>query len=152
MSIVIEVDFRDLDKIKQFVSGLEHLDASDLMASIAAEGKYQTERRIGDEKTAPDGTPWTPIKDDDHPILVESGRHLLGYMGWVSTADEARWGSSWEFAHVHQQGAVIPAKAGGKHKGAKATVIPARPFLGLSDDNRTDIGNLITDYFGRLVR
>ena len=41
---------------------------------------------------------------------------------------------------------------GGKPVRAKSVTIPARPFVGLSEDNRAEIDDLITDHFGRILR
>ena len=76
----------------------------------------------------------------------------------MSSADEAVWGAAWEFAHIHQEGAVITAKTaqalhftvGGKSVHAKSVTIPARPFVGISAENAQEIEELVTDHFGRL--
>lgn len=41
---------------------------------------------------------------------------------------------------------------GGSFVLAKQVTIPARPFIGLSDDNRQEIVDLVTDVFGGLIR
>lgn len=160
LGVSITIEGRSLDEAIARVAALVSFDPSDLMASISRVGLRQTRRRVKEEKTAPDGTPWAPIRDDDHPILEESGLHILGRLGATSSADEAEWGCSWEFAHVHQFGAMITAKnaryltfrAGGRWARAKSVTIPARPFVGLSDENRREIDDLVTDHFGRLQR
>lgn len=132
-------------------------DPAPLMEAIAGLGESQTIRRITDEKTAPDGTPWAPNRAGSS-ILMETGQHLLKSVAFYASAEEAVWGASWEFAHVHQEGAVINAKdspyltffAGGAWRSKKSVTIPARPFVGLSDENRAEIEDLVTDHFGRL--
>ncbi|QRE74386.1 phage virion morphogenesis protein [Methylobacterium aquaticum] len=141
------------DRLRQFVS----FDPAPLMEEIAALGESQTRRRISEEKTAPDGTPWEPNRNGT-PILTETGQHLLASVAFYASSEEAVWGAAWEFAHIHQEGAVIAAKnapylvffSGGAWHSAKSVTIPARPFVGLSDDNRAEIEDLVSDHFGRL--
>lgn len=129
-----------------------------LMEEIAALGESQTRRRISEEKSAPDGTPWKPNLAGTS-ILVATGQNLLASVGFTSDADTAEWGAAWEFAHIHQEGATITPKTaqalqfklGGRTVHAKSVTIPARPFVGLSADNRAEIDDLIIDHFGRIV-
>ena len=140
------------------VGELVTFDGAALMESVAALGESQTRRRITDEKTAPDGTPWKPNLEGTS-ILLQSGQNLLASVAFTSTADEAVWGASWEYAHVHQDGIVITPKTaaalrfkvGRKTAHAASVTIPARPFVGLSTENRTEIEELVTDVFGRLA-
>ncbi len=140
------------------VSELVSFDGSALMEEIAALGESQTRRRITDEKTAPDGTAWKPNLEGTS-ILQQTGQNLLASVGFTSTDDEAVWGAAWEYAHVHQDGAVITPKTAavlqfkvkGKTVHAKSVTIPARPFVGLSEENRAEITDLVTDHFGRLA-
>lgn len=140
-------------QLQRFVS----FDPAPLMEEIAALGESQTRRRLTDEKTAPDGTPWPPNRAGT-PILTATGQHLLASVAFYASADEAVWGASWEFAHIHQEGAIITAKnhpyltffAGGAWRSKKSVTIPKREFVGISADNRSEIEDLVTDHFGRL--
>lgn len=158
MSVSIVIDASDMADAMQRLRPLLDFDAEELMTGIAALGESQTRRRITDEKTGPDGTPWPPNAAGT-PILVATGQHLLASVAWRASATEAEWGASWEFAHVHQEGAVIvpkDAKAlmfnlGGRMVAAKRVSIPARPFVGLSPDNEAEILELVTDFLGGLL-
>jgi len=161
--IKITVTADSLDDALRRLIPILHLDEDELLSSIGAIGESQTRRRITDEKTAPDGTAWAP-NHKGTSILLETGNHLLGTIGWVQGADEVEWGSYWEYAHVHQEGAVIkpinakalaiPGSAFGRPLGdtvlVKKAVIPARPFIGLSDDNREEILDIVSDVWGLL--
>lgn len=157
--ISITVDASDLARIDALVSRLSAFDASELMTGVAALGESQTRRRIQEEKTAPDGSAW-PANREGTPILLRSGEHLLGTVAFTASGAEAEWGSSWQHAHVHQNGMVITPKngpqlsfmLGGKLVHAKKVTIPARPFVGISADNAEEIQHLISDVFGGLVR
>lgn len=155
MSVRIEIDASDLLKTMDLVSTLGDFNSAPLMEEIATLGESQTRRRITDEKTAPDGSAW-PDNVEGTPTLHRTGTNLLDSIAFASGEDQAEWGASWEFAHVHQYGAVIKpvnAKAlrfsiGGKHVSAKQVTIPERPFVGISDDNAEEIRDLVTGFLG----
>lgn len=157
LGVSIQVEARTFAEARRLLDAYVTFDAAPLLEEIAALGESQTRRRISEEKTAPDGTPWAPNRAGT-PILTETGQHLLASLAFHSSGEEAVWGAAWEHAHVHQEGAVITAKsapfltffAGGKFISKKSVTIPARPFVGLSDDNRDEIEDLVTDHFGRL--
>lgn len=159
MSSSIVVDLRDLQIAEDKIAALANVDPSDLMTNIGAIGESQTRRRITDEKTAPDGTPWPPNRAGTS-ILLKTGEHLLGSVAFVPSADEVQWGASWEYAHVHQDGMTIKPKdakrlafmVGNKQVFARQVTIPARPFIGLSDDNRSEISDVVTDWLGSLMQ
>jgi phage gpG-like protein len=41
---------------------------------------------------------------------------------------------------------------GNKQVFARQVTIPPRPFIGLSDDNRTEISDVVTDWLGSLLQ
>lgn len=155
MSVRIEIRADGLEDALKRLLPLLDVDPEELMTGIGAIGESQTRRRIEEEKTAPDGSPWQPNRAGTS-ILLETGEHLLGSIAFTADADEAVWGASWEYAHVHQNGMVItPTSAralrfmsGGAAVFAKKVTIPARPFVGLSDENREEILDLVTDVWG----
>ncbi|EAU40161.1 prophage MuSo2, virion morphogenesis protein, putative [Fulvimarina pelagi HTCC2506] len=155
--IRITVTAEDFDTAIARLKPLLDPDFGELTASIAALGESQTRRRIDTEKTAPDGTPW-PANRAGTPILKQTGRNLLDSVASTSSETSAEWGATWEHAHVHQEGAVIGPKTAKAlvFRGANGTVfarkvtIPARPFVGLSDENRAEMDDLITDFFSGL--
>lgn len=160
VGISITLDASGLDGALKMLEPILEFEGSELMSVIGAIGESQTRRRIAEEKTSPDGAAWAPnLKGTS--ILVETGQHLLYSIAFTSSTDEAVWGSSWEYAHIHQDGATIrpknarylavPAAAFGEGAGvrfAKQVTIPARPFVGLSADNRQEILDVVTDYLG----
>ncbi|MCX5512277.1 phage morphogenesis protein [Kaistia algarum] len=153
--IGLVIDTGALEYATRLVSGLGDFERRDLLSSIGALGESQTRRRIVDEKTGPDGTPWPPNREGT-PILVRSGQHLLASVSWIAGSDEVQWGAGWEYAHVHQDGMTIVPKtaqrlvftSGGKKVHAKKVTIPPRPFVGLSSDNIAEIEELVSDVFG----
>ena len=159
IGVSISVDEKLLQAALNRLDTLVEFNGAALMEEIAELGESQTRRRILDEKTAPDGTPWQPNLAGTS-ILLQSGQNLLASVASSSDDESATWGAAWEFAHIHQEGAVITPKTaqalkftiGGKDVHAKSVTIPARPFVGLSAENRAEIDELITDHFGRILR
>lgn len=157
IGVSIALDQRAFQGALNRLSALVDFSGAALLEEIAALGESQTRRRITDEKTAPDGTPWKPNLAGTS-ILLQSGQNLLASVASSSDDEEAVWGAGWEFAHIHQDGAVITAntaaalsfRVGDRSVHAKSVTIPARPFVGLSAENRAELDELITDHFAQL--
>lgn len=162
IGVSIAVDERAIEDALIRMRPLVDFDAGPLMEEIAALGESQTSRRITDEKTAPDGTPWKPNWNNTS-TLYATGQHLLRSLASYSSGEEAIWGAGWEYAHVHQEGMTIVPRYGEALKFwfakggftqfvvAKHVTVPARPFVGLSAENRAEIEELVSDHFGRLL-
>ncbi|MEO0497878.1 MAG: phage virion morphogenesis protein [Pseudomonadota bacterium] len=154
----IVFDFSELDLAAAQLQPLLDLDGTDdLMTSIGALGESQTRRRITSEKTAPDGSAWAPNLEGNS-ILQRTGQNLLDSITYEADANEARWGATWEHASVHQNGAVIKAKngklafsIGGRSVFTDKVTIPARQFVGISSNNKSEIEDLVTDFVGELT-
>jgi len=155
MSIRVVIEGGDLDQLLTALKPFSEFEPAELMTAVGALGESQTRRRISDEKTSPEGEAWKPNLEGTS-ILLETGSHLLASVAYSASADMAEWGAAWEYAHVHQYGATIKPKEadklvfslGGNTVFAKEVTIPARPFVGLSADNREEIIELVTDFFG----
>lgn len=156
VSITIDVSGLEaaIGKIERFAA----IETGALLTAVGAIGEMQTRRRIESEKTSPDGAPWKPNREGTS-ILLRSGEHLRDSIAYEVAGDLVRWGSSWQFAHVHQNGATIAAKgkalsftSGGRRRYAKKVTIPARPFVGLSAGNGVELERVVTDFLGRLAR
>lgn len=153
--ISITIDASDFDRIFKRLRSIFDFQPDELMTAVGSLGDSQTRRRIEEEKTAPDGTPWKP-NHEGTSILMESGQHLLSSLAWNASSDQAEWGATWEYAHVHQDGmTIVPKEAkalffsvGGKAITAQKVTIPARPFVGISSENEREIVELVTDHFG----
>lgn len=105
----------------------------------------QTKRRIQDEKTAPDGTAWARWSDETasqrkghHSLLLFEGRLRDSVVGQALNGTTVVVGASMIYAAVHQYG----------HTFANGRKVPARPFLGMSDDNADEVVDLILDWAG----
>ena len=156
--IGITIEVRDLAAASALISRFIDIDETALLTTVGAIGEMQTRRRIEEEKTSPDGAAWAPNREGTS-ILLRTGEHLRDTIAHEVGSSEVRWGSSWQYAHVHQDGAVITAKGkrlsflvGGKRRFAQKVTIPARPFVGLSGANGREIEEVVTDWLGRLAR
>lgn len=113
--------------------------ASEALPLIGALIENQTKARIAHEKTSPDGEAWpawseryAASRHHGHSLLQAEG-HLLDSIAWtVEGEDELQVGSNLVYAAIQQFGGTE-----GKARGAAA--IPARAYLGLSDQNISDI-------------
>lgn len=152
-SVIIDVD--GLDEAIMRLRPLTDFEPPVLMEALAAIGESQTRRRIESEKTSPGGEPWVD-NIADTPILRETGRNLLDSIASQASAEMAEWGSAWEYAHVHQDGmTIVPREAdklaftvAGRFVLVDEVTIPARPFVGISDENRQEMLEVITDTLG----
>jgi phage gpG-like protein len=159
IGVKIEVDGADLARVNALVTGLAEFDAAPLVAEICSLGESQTRKRIESGGPGPDGEAW-PANLEGTPILFRTGRHLHDAIASSAGGDAGEWGCAWEFAHVHQEGAVITPQAaerlsfviGGKRVFAKKVTIPARPFVGVSTENAREIEELVTDHLRRLLQ
>jgi phage virion morphogenesis protein len=116
--------------------------AADLMEAGGSVLEGSTRRRIGEEKTAPDGDRWAgwseAYGETRHPgqtLLVSRG-HLLDSIQAIATAREAQVGSNLVYAAIHQFGGADVGKPG----------LPARPYLGVSDADRAELIELAEDF------
>ena len=99
---------------------------------------------------SPDGTPWQPLADwyqaskakNRDKILTLDG-HLGGKLRYQATGQGVEFGSDRPYAAIHQFGGTIrPHKAKAlnvRNRLAKSVTMPARPWLGLSDEDQQRI-------------
>lgn len=140
----IEIRSEGLDalerRIGRLLAGLKQPEP--LLRALAAEGESQTRRRLEVEKRGPDGTPW-PEWSPGYAATRHGGQSLLDARGdlirsLTAFADRqsAGWGTNLVYAATHQFG---------------RDAIPARPFLGVSDENFQDLLAIAEDWLDRLL-
>ena len=118
------------------------------LREIAALGEASTRLRFRLQR-GPDGQRWKPslrAQLTGGSTLTKDG-HLSGSISSNANGDYAEWGVNRIYAAIHQLGGTIKAKAGGALKFflpgggfavVKAVQMPARPYLGASEDDRAD--------------
>lgn len=181
MGISVEVSTRG-EELARYQRLLDTLGRSDhkaeLLDTIGAVAERQTRRRIADEKTSPDGTPWTPWSATyektrhGNQSLLQGDGGLLDSIEYQVQRSKVRIGSALAYAGVHQDGfdgAVrVPAhirritQAFGKalkfpvyqSVGAftRQMAIPQREFLGLSRNNQTELLSVIGDFWQQVMK
>lgn len=152
-------------------AAIEHLsglvdainDPSPLLAELGEYGLRSTRARFKTQ-TAPDGTAWAALqpwyqKDkrrNKNRILTLNG-YLRGQMTWQLVGDRTvEIGSNLPYAAVHQFGATIKPRAAKvlifRGHAAKSVTIPARPYLGLSDEDRSEIVGRTLEWLQRIMK
>lgn len=98
---------------------------------------------------APDGTPWAPLspvtvarKGHSRPLIGES-RRLGTEISYLVLGDGVEVGSPMEYAATQQLGAKKGSFTGGR---APWGDIPARPFLGLSEDDKAAVLDILQEH------
>lgn len=126
-----------------------------------------TRHRI-EQQVTPQGTPFAPLNklyaiDKQGPGILRGPDFQVGLYGSLVVQAEGnvlRWGSNKVYAPVHQFGATIRPKngralsfeMGGRHFLRQSVTIPARPFLGLTTEDRDDIMEELEGFLRRAMR
>lgn len=146
-------------------------DMTELMDNIGAVLVAGAVERISSTNMAPDGAPWPKSLRAQLVGLGEAGENANGITLHDTGAlmrsiteepgpNQVRVGSNMIYAGVHQTGATIRAKsakglrftlANGETVMVGSVTIPARPYLGISEDEKADIEALTADYFNGLL-
>ena len=125
-----------------------------VMQDIAAYGEDSTEKRF-QVGVAPDGTPWKPswrVQERGGKTLIKSG-HLQDISSDHGN-DYAEWGSGLIYALIHQLGGEIRPKnksalffrlPDGSGRSVKKVTIPARPYLGINEQDEANIIDIVLE-------
>jgi phage virion morphogenesis protein len=153
--------------------------AGDVLDVVGAVVESQTRRRLSEEKTSPDGTPWAPLSEDYEDWKKErSSGGILEFEGFLiasitqeNNGKRVRVGSNLAYAATHQFGdsrtvnvrahtRLIKEAFGKPLKfGVYQSVgprklkrnIPARPYLGIGSGDE-GISAALNDYFEALAQ
>lgn len=137
-------------------------DMTDLMGKIGSVLINGARERIGITNVSPDGVAWPQslrAKEDGGPTLHDTGL-LMESINSESAPDHVKVGSNLIYAGVHQSGATITAKNGkglsftlanGEQVVVGSVTIPARPYLGISEEERAQIEDVTIAHFNSLL-
>lgn len=180
MGMSVEVQHTDeLRRYQQLIDTLGNPQLKrELADSIGDVVESQTRRRLRDEKIAPDGTPWpewssayAKTRQGDQALLANS-RDLIDSITFrVSSTERIHVGSTLAYAAVHNDGfdgrVTVSAhvrritKAFGRalkspvnanvRSFTRAMHIPQREYLGLSQDNQTELLGIIGDFWQEVL-
>ena len=141
--VALTYDVSQLDVAASVLNGISGLiEPATITNTVAAVIESQTRRRIQDEKTAPDGTPWAQwspgYAETRHSgqSLLQGEGDLLDTIFGEQRGDDAVVGSPLVYAAIQQHGGAEVGKP----------ELPARPFLGVSDDNAREIEDVVITY------
>jgi len=104
-----------------------------------------TQQRFSDQ-VDPDGRPWKPLSDEyrrrkKHPKILTETTNLRGRIVWQLVLGGVEVGTDVVYAAIHQ--------FGGRAGRELAAEIPARPYLGISAQDRDDIREIILSHILR---
>ena len=133
-------------------------DLAPVLADIGAELESSTVKRFI-SNVGPDGVPWSPsarAKAEGTPTLVQHG-HLRDSIHYEVAGDAVEVGSNLIYAGIHQVGGTISAKgealaftlANGAFVMTKSVTIPARPYLGMSDNDNATVLDIVGEHLAR---
>lgn len=169
----------ELERYQRLIENLgDPKHKAELLDTLGAVVESQTRRRIADEKTAPDGSPWPDWSDDyaksrhGNQSMLQGEGDLLDSIQYIVQKNQVRIGSPLAYARVHQEGfsgAVqvdahvrLITQAFGKalrfpvyqnvNAHSRLMNIPQREFLGLSRDNQTEVYAVIGDFWQELTK
>lgn len=149
----VEVDDREvLAELHRLIDAGESLDEP--LRDIGEALLHSTLERWSREE-APDGAPWAPLSDRyarrkarrrPNAGLLVYDDELRGTLRYQVEGDELALGTDRPYGRIHQLGG-LPGMAPGP------AAIPARPYLGFSDDDRREILEIFRDHLlGRPAR
>ncbi len=153
--ILVEVDHADLKASMTRLAGAVE-DPTPVLKGVGELLRNSAADRFG-AQAGPDGAPWAPLQDwykktktqNQDKILTLSGM-LAKTLAFQVEGDEVLVGSGLEYAAIHQFGGTIRPKKGralsvGGRSVSKVT-IPARPFLGVSEEDIGEVESLVSEY------
>ena len=127
-----------------------------LMESIGEALVSGTLKRF-DAEEYPQGNKWEPsgrASEEGGQTLTDTGR-LRRSIDYAATAGKVMVGSNLAYARIHQEGGIITPKnakklvftgRGGKKVAVDKVTIPARPYLGVSEEDMDDVKAAMTDF------
>jgi phage virion morphogenesis protein len=159
-AVRVEVDLKGLAKTEEGLADIlgRLKNKRELMARIGQYMVRSTQMRINKTKLDPDGVPWAPLTQATEEIKARDGVHPQDilfhwgtlansiYVKWTTdsttevTANTTRYGASKNYAPYMQYGV---GRTGGRIKGKS---IPARPFMGISEQNKKIIMKMVNSY------
>lgn len=133
----LELSWAGDQALQEKLRGLSNAKLDDLLATLGGELESQTKRRLSDEeKTGPDGGKWADWSESyaktrhEGQSLLQGEGHLQDSVQFAVRAAEVELGSNLIYAATHQFGRPDDG-------------IPARPYLGINDDDRRELEELV---------
>lgn len=149
--VTIQITDRGFDEILSKIDGIDQLDNDELLNSIGRILQESTHERIETTKTSPDGETWK-ANSAGTSTLYQSGK-LFHSIDYTVSGSSVHLGSGLVYSAIHQFGGTIKPKTanklafmiGNRLVFATKVEMPARPYLGLSADDKADILGAVED-------
>ena len=163
----VSFDLKEIDAVRKTLAeaALDSGDRQRLLGSIGKQVEGQTKERFSTQRS-PDGDTWKALAQKTRDYYRSNGKGhrslLVGEGGLrdsvTSEVHNGAWstlvGATKEYAAVHQFGETITPKT------AKALMvpgygmlrkvnIPARPYLGVSENDASEIASLVATFLER---
>ncbi|MCC7413358.1 MAG: phage virion morphogenesis protein [Gammaproteobacteria bacterium] len=165
MKLAIEIDDRAvLQALNRLAAAAD--DLSPAMRDISTVLAEAAERAFETESDPATGTPWAPLTPStqrrkvDRKGTARGSRPILQVTGQLATSIQADWGPDFAaagtnlvYAVTHQFGAKRGAYgATGRGSPIPWGDVPARPFLGIDADDKTEIIDIIEHHLAAVLR
>lgn len=137
----LSYDISEIKGAAQFIQDLGDLDRIELLNDLGSEVENQTRRRIDSEKTDPSGDAWSEWSDEYKKTRhggqskLQGEGDLFESIQQAVDSDSVTVGSNLIYAAIHQYG--------GEDVGIP---IPARAYLGFSEENEEDLLAVVETY------
>lgn len=154
----VEIVDHELNSALAMLDGIADAPREELAEGIGRLVQEQTRRRIETEKTSPGGQAWK-ANNAGTSILYASGMLAMS-IDYLAGPDSVIVGSGLIYARIHQAGGKIVARnakalmfsIGNSLIAVQSVTMPARPYLGLSTENRSDVLDAARDWLAGLVQ
>ncbi|WP_455476159.1 phage virion morphogenesis protein [Bartonella sp. B17] len=159
ISTSIEIQETGLKAALSFLQKNASVSMGTLAQGVGRLIQESTRRRLQSEKTSPQGVKWKS-NHANTSILFASGA-LSRSIDMVASPEKVVVGSGLVYARIHQLGGVIRPKNGKTLRFSLASstahrfvsvhhvTMPARPYLGLSKQNKIEIVKAAKDWLQR---
>lgn len=148
MSIGLQITVHGDKEVERLFATLVQPNLDEMLDDIGALVVSQVDQRFQDEED-PSETPWADWTEryartrHGGDKLLQSEGFLRGSINHQVVGGAVEVGSNLVYAGHHQFGS--------KKKSGRGSGVPARPFLGVSADNRDAIEDLVNDFIADLV-
>ncbi len=161
MSIKIEGNIEEFNKA---MNNLKNIDKKRLSQSVGEVLRESTLERFQNEE-APDGKKWkkslraTGQNGSVGKTLAKSGA-LKSSLRIQATSSGVALGTNLIYASIHQTGGEIKAKSkrglrfkiGDRFVRVNKVIIPARPYLGVSDEDSKEVTATVNNFMREIIK
>lgn len=142
--VSLTYDLRGIERIRERLALLTKIYRDRLLDEIGATIETQTKVRIKEEKRSPEGVKWeewskryAKTRHGGHKLLENEG-NLYDDINHLVSGSEVEIGTDMVYGATHQFG-------DGERN------IPARPYLGVSEDNEAELEDRVERFFERAM-